>query len=534
MSAFQRVTHRLLSVLLVCSGIGHIPMTLAQSAGFHINEFAVEGSTLIKPDRVQAIVKPFTGSSRTIDDINAAAEALRKAYESSGYPVVRVFPPPQETTTGRIILKVIEGELESVTVKGNQQFDTANIRNSLPQLKEGSKPNTSRIVAEIAAANESPAKQVAVNFQAAEKVGNIDAVVQVQEDRPEKFTASLDNLGNAASGKRRVNFGYQNANLFNRDHMVTVQVGTSDQPSRGFQISGGYRIPFYGTGLSLDTIASYSDSNSTSNVGFGSTVFNGRGSLLGLRLNQSLASRGEYRHRVIYGIDYKDFDNTCAGVNAGTCGTVTAQPFSLAYVASMATPGWQAGGNLAWVSNIGGGSHGSAEEYALARLNADRNWSALRAGANLTVPMPADTQFRFAVNGQHSSDRLIPSEQFGVGGAFTVRGFSERSMTGDSGYTANTELYSPKFGQQVSAKLSARALLFVDYGQVSFTRPANALEQRNKLSSAGTGLRANWGKDVSLRFDVGVALDDFAGVTGANNSRSKGDVFGHFGINWQF
>jgi hemolysin activation/secretion protein len=506
----------------------------AQTQQFTIKRYIIEGNTLLAADEVDRIVSAFVGEGRSIDDINGAADALRKAYEASGYAVVRVFPPPQETAQGTIVLRVIEGEIESVSVKGNELYDLDNIRNSLPALQEKSKPNTRRIVAAIAAANENPAKQVAVNFQAAEKLGNIDAVVRVTEDRPEKFTASLDNLGNAASGKRRIGLGYQNANLFNKDHMVTLSVGTSDQLSRGFQVSGGYRLPFYGTGLSLDLIASYSDSNSTSNVGFGSTVFNGKGSLYGVRVNQALTSAGEYRHRLIYGIDYKDFDNACSGVNEGTCGTVTAQPVSLTYVGSLATPDYQLNGSISHAANVGGGAHGSDAEYALARFNADRDWSVTRAAFSVLLPLPEDLQLRASLAGQYSRDRLVPSEQFGAGGAFTVRGYAERSLTGDRGVTANWELYSPKFGAGFDSRLGMRGLLFMDYGAIGFTNSANSLEVRNSIASTGVGLRGSWGKDLSFRLDLGYALDNFAGVTGANNQRSVGDYFGHFGVNIQY
>lgn len=531
MKPFRSVQPLFLTGLLLSLAVAQ---SVAQTPRFDIQQYQVEGSSLISAEQIHAIVQPYIGAGRTLDDINAAADAIRQLYESAGYAVVRVFPPPQETTTGRIVLRVIEGEVETVTVKGNVLYDERNIRNSLPNLKEGTKPNTGKIVAAIAAANENPAKQVAVNFQSAEKVGNIDAVVQVKEDRPEKFTLSLDNLGNDASGKRRFNVGYQNANLFNRDHMVTVQVGTSDQPARGFQVSGGYRIPFYGTGLSLDAIASYSDSNSTSNIGFGSTVFNGRGTLMGLRLNQTLASRGEYRHRLVYGADYKDFDNACQGINAGTCGTVTAQPLSVAYVASMATPDWQASGNVAYLRNLPGGAHGSDAEYALARGGATADWSILRAAGTLTWPLVNDMQLRLNLSGQITDDRLIPSEQFGVGGAFTVRGYAERSLTGDRGVLAGYEVVSPRYTWPLGEHVSFRALVFLDYGVVSTRNPANALEGRRSLSATGVGLRGNWQRDVAFRLDVGMALDAFAGVPGANNGRERGDLFGHFGVNFQF
>ena len=262
------------------------------TGGFVIKGFDVEGATLFSEAAVEKIVQPYAGSAQTLDDINAAAEALRKAYEKAGYPVVKVYPPAQTADQGRIRLKVIEGQIQSVQIKGSQIYSTDNIRASLPPLQEKIKPNTGQIVAAVAAANENPAKQVAVNFQAAEQLGDIDAIVNVTEENPEKYLLTADNMGSKSTGVNRYSVGYQHANLFNRDHMLTLTASTSwDYPQKSLSLSGGYRIPFYESGLSLDLIAAYSDSNATTNVGFGNAnQFTGKGVTLGLRLNQVLAS----------------------------------------------------------------------------------------------------------------------------------------------------------------------------------------------------------------------------------------------------
>lgn len=507
----------------------------AQGARFAISSYQVEGNTLLPEARVEQILSGYLGTDRSLEDINAAAEALRKAYEDAGYPVIKVFPPAQTAADGRVTLKVIEGQVQSITIKGNKAYDEANIRSSLPPLQEKTKPNAKKIVAAIAAANENPAKQVAVNFQSAEQVGEIDAVVTVTEDRPEKFILTYDNMGSKSTGVNRLNAGYQNANLFNLDHMVTLQLGTSiDYPERSQQVSAGYRVPFYDLGLSLDVIGAYSKSTATTNVGFGSTNFSGQGNMLGLRLNQSLPSAGEFRHRLIYGFDYKDFDNTCTGVGAGTCGTVTAQPLSLTYFATLAKPEYQLSGGLTFAQNIEGGPNGGQQQYQAARDGATPDWNAVRANIGLSLPLPADYQARIAATGQLSNNRLVPGEQFGLGGASSVRGYIERTVSGDHGYTVNIEFYSPDFGKHITTDLNARALLFYDFGEISFSNARNG-EKQQPLSSIGAGLRLNFNRQLDVRLDVGFAQEKYI-VTpdpaGAN--RQQGEAYGHAAINLQF
>ncbi len=508
----------------------------AQGAKFAISSYQIEGNTLLPEAKVEQILSAYLGAERSLDDINAAAEALRQAYEDAGYPVIKVFPPQQTAAAGRVTLKVIEGQVQSVKVKGNEAYDETNIRSSLPQLQEKTKPNAKQIVAAIAAANENPAKQIAVNFQSAEEVGQIDAIVNVTEDRPQKFLAGYDNMGSPSTGVNRINFGYQNANLFNRDHMATVQYATSlDYPSKSQQLSAGYRVPLYDYGLSFDLIGAVSRSKANTSVGFGGgTQFTGEGYMLGARINQAMPSAGEYRHRMIYGFDFKDFDNTCTGAAAGKCGTVTALPLSVTYFGAFNAPEVQASAALSFAINVPGGPHGGKQEYALARAGAEPAWNVWRANTNVLVPLPADLQIRGALNGQLSIDRLVPGEQFGLGGSSSVRGYVERTVSGDSGYSGTLEVYSPDFGKLMSSNANVRALLFHDFGRVYFTDANKFGERRQPLTSFGAGLRLNLGRDLAVKFDVGFAQQKFIAAPGTAATREQGAGYGHAAINLQF
>ena len=46
------------------------------------------------------------------------------------------------------------------------------------------------------------------------------------------------------------------------------------------------------------------------------------------------------------------------------------------------------------------------------------------------------------LDGQWSDEPLIPGEQFGIGGARSVRGYEEREASGDSGFFVSAELIS--------------------------------------------------------------------------------------------
>jgi hypothetical protein len=56
--------------------------------------------------------------------------------------------------------------LGSVASSGNQFFDEANVRASVPKLREGVAPNLREISESVQLANESPVKQIEVTLAA--------------------------------------------------------------------------------------------------------------------------------------------------------------------------------------------------------------------------------------------------------------------------------------------------------------------------------------------------------------------------------
>ncbi|MBI5438830.1 MAG: ShlB/FhaC/HecB family hemolysin secretion/activation protein [Nitrosomonadales bacterium] len=518
---------------------------MAEPVKFDISEFSVEGDTLLSlsDDEIQRTLAPFIGKGRDMADVNKAAEALRTLYHDAGYSIVQVIPPVQTITKGKVVLKVVEDKIISIDVKGNVAYDADNIRASLPPLQMGKSINANELEAAIALANENSAKQVAVNIRPGAQLGDINTRIDVTEDRISKFVATYDNTGSSATGFNKVGLTYQNANLFDRDHALALQYnGSADYLDKVYSFSLGYHIPFYGQGLSVDLIAAYS-SSSGQNVNL---YFSGKGTVFGARLNYALASMGDIRHKLIFGADYKDSQSIASLLVT----PITEIPVSLTYYAQVARPEFQGNGSVAFVTNIRGGPHGATNDYYNqttglgARIPASggastifpgTNWNILRINGSGGFALPEDWQARVAVNGQFTRDLLLPSEQFGAGGATaSVRGYPERIISGDEGYTANFELYTPDLNKYMNMQESSlRALVFWDYGSVSLNdKPLLAgMSRRTNIDGLGLGCRSTFMKDFNLKLDVGWARKQ---VGSAPLTVYRGDAFGNIALSVTF
>ncbi|MDO8595003.1 MAG: POTRA domain-containing protein, partial [Sulfuricaulis sp.] len=311
--------------------------TAEVSLRFDILKYEVEGNTLFKPEQVQALVTPFTGPRRDFGDIQRAVEALEQAYRAAGYSAVQVLLPEQELERGVVTLKVIEARIGRIDVEGNEYFDSDNIRRSLPALREGTNPNTRAISADVVAANDNPAKKVNVTLSSGDADGEVNAKVEVADEKPRKYFLTFDNTGNAQTGGYRLGLGFQHANIANRDHAVTLQVVTSPEKADQVSIySIAYRLPVYSRGDSMDFFAAYSDVDAgTTSMPAGPLQFTGQGKMFGARYNWILPRQGGFEQRFIFALDYKAYLNACSIGGAAVCGPsgadVTVRPLGLTY-----------------------------------------------------------------------------------------------------------------------------------------------------------------------------------------------------------
>jgi hemolysin activation/secretion protein len=518
--------------------ISALSFAQTQTERFDIDRFKIEGNTLLKPDEIEAVLKPFTGKHREYGDVQRAIEALRQRYRTRGFSVVWVVAPEQDLDRGIVTLRVIEARIGKVTIKGNRFFDDSNIRSSLPALREEVSPRAGDISANVQLANENPAKQVDVVLRPGEKPGVVDATADVIDVRPLKAFLTFDNTGNPQTGDFRLGVGVQHANLFNRDHIGTFNYVTS--PGKWDQVSlysASYRLPLYSWGDSMDFIIAYSDvSAGTAQTVAGPLTFSGKGTVYGLRYNQLLERRGEYSHRIVYGLDYRAYKNDCALGNFGAdaCGPaavdVTVRPVSLAYSGNWAKPGRISDFYVALSHNIPGAANGQESDFNAARPSpnggdgASSRYKILRFGASMVNAFESNWQVRAAFNAQYTSDSLVSGEQFGIAGATAVRGFLEREIVRDTGVFANIELYSPNLaGKLVPGEGNLRGLLFYDIARAANNPLDGEAKQHASISSIGAGIRWNIQRNFNMRFDLARVMD-------GGGSKEAGDLRGHISV----
>lgn len=517
---------------------------VAQDERFDILRFDIRGNTLLPAGQTTGLVAPFVGKGRVYGDIQKALEALENAYRAKGYGTVNVHVPEQEITSGVIRLDVSEGRLGKVTVTGNRHFDTANIRASLPNLREGAAPNLRQISENVQLVNENPAKQVEVTLGTGEDAGQVDAKVAVSEQDPQRFFVTFDNSGTMSTGRHRLGLAYQHANLLGNDEMLTLAYTTSPDPwidhPDGVKVdvySIAFRKPFYAIGDSLDFIYGNSSVNVPSSVLALGSPFGivGKGEVMAVRWNHLFPRRGEYSSRLVFGFDYKHINSTCNPDARGftsSCTPYTLRPLSATYSGQWQGVGYQGNYNLglAWNAFPTGSRYnepvsGKTDRYSfVAGRPVSDDFMVLRFGGSYARAV-SGWQLRAALAGQHTDSGLPSAEQLGLAGSTAVRGFDERAVSADTGYVVNLEAYTPNLAGHVGVPGNLTGVLFYDLarGYNNGVVGTPALNVNTGLASAGFGLRYALDKSYSFSIDLADVLEQ-----GPNNLDRRNGWGGHF------
>lgn len=515
--------------LLSMAWTGALAQASVKVSGFHVT-----GNTLLRQEAVDAVLLPMLGT-RSIEDLQRAAAAVQSLYAAEGYGAVVAYVPPQSGNDGIVTIAVLEGKIGAIHVSGASRYSESRVRETLPDLAIGQTPRLSRIDAQLRMANENPGRQLQLLLQPGQKPGEAEARIAVEEMPLQRITLGLDNTGNARTGDYRASVGWQHANLTDRDDVLSAQLQMSPtEPSLVRVLSGGYRVPLYRQRLAIDVFAAYSDveGGSTPTIA-GDLNFNGRGRVVGTRAGWYLPRWGEFDQRLALGIDHRAYLNRCsiAGLPSGVCGpageSVTVHPLSLDYSAQ--SGGQRALGlSLSLSSNLrlGGTNTGSASFEAV-RPGANPNYWALRFGLTGGMAVAEDWTVRGRLTGQLTRDGLVPGEQFGIGGASSVRGYEERELVGDSGAFASFELGSPSLlNGPATGKLSM--LAFADAAVVSNQLDTPCLEDRNRCTLASLGVGARYGLgNLQARLDLAYTLKSAART-------QRGDAKAHFAVNYGF
>jgi hemolysin activation/secretion protein len=489
-----------------------LPAASGASTRFPIRGYELSGDLPLSSEETSRILAPFIRQDGNLATLQQAGAALEAALQAKGYALHRVTLPPQEVGN-KVSLTVVKFVVGKITVEGSGPVSEKNIRASLPELREGEAPNFRTLAVQTAIANENPAKQVQVSLKESEEADKIDVKLRVLAEHPLSLSAGLANTGSDATGNDRLVLVGSHANLFDRDQQLSFAYTSSLERTQNVrQLGLNYRIPLYALGGVVGL--SYTSSDVVGS--FGSFNSSGAGETYGANYNLYLAPLGGRRSYLSLALDEKHF-NVSKINDVPVPGQMerSSRPLTLGYSARQEADRALGSYSADLAVNLPGNSGNTLQAYQTedGRIQTV-DWTALHLGGNYQALLTSGWLWSARLQAQVSENALISGEQFGLGGATSVRGTAERALSGDSGAALSLELSTPELYQGL------RLLGFVDAGWLSSNHTQASTAGKlasDQLASAGLGLRYSLGW-LNLSADWGHV------VTGANTPVNAGST----------
>jgi len=481
-------------------------------------------------------------------DVDNIQKYIIKKLRNDGYLCANVVIDRSGLDAGFLAYRIGIGEVGSITVVGNKFYRTEQILKNI-DLRAGKNFNYTDLYTGIFALNNNP--DLVINSKLKPRRNSkgdtvVDLEMTVKDTLPLHGSINLSNTGSEATSDWRTRLTLQYLNLTKHDDVISLQWLTDPNETQNVQsFSTSYYLPF-GNNWSLSLYGGWSESD-LDDVLPELDVY-GQGYFGGIRMSKILYSDRKRSIDMSFGWLFQHTENATdlAGVAFDKKEVDLSMPtFTIGYSDKI----FDRFGGRNFISNTlmynSAGNLGSSPEDDFLRnyAKADGNIFIDKLSLARYQKLFGNWTLLAKMNGQYSSDVLIPALQMSLGGANSVRGYREREVSADSGLTASLELSTPLFFKNVIPGLKRsktylknhpgdwkdhklRLVTFVDYGYLRRNEPEPGLQGNEVFTSAGLGLRLNLTKYFQMKFDYGFPFE--------KTEESDGNGRGHLSLQLQF
>ena len=477
---------------------------------FELKKIVTDPSAVLTDAELDAIIKPYEGQQVKLSDIYDIVEKINALYNEKGYVTCRAFLPPQTITEGTVKLLLVEGITGTATVSGNKYTKSKYITNRL-HLAPGEIANVKQLNKDLLLFNATNATQLRIMMKAGTEPGTTDYEITAYEPKRDTWTLFEDNAGSYTSGEYRTGLFFNTKSLSGNCDAFSLGTVYSQGTraanamySRSLGRSGTKMNLLYSTNAVKVVKGGYEDmikghANSYA-IGFVQPVLVNETTRSEVSLDYNRQnSKTDWLTPRINMVDDKVQDVTL-GYSLTNYGASHVFYQKHSYVR----------GYSKQEADMGTGSEPSNKHFGFYKFNGMYQ-KLYQAGQMWNLR--ADAQWS-------GSDGMVSSRQFYMGGMYSVRGYKENFLGGDSGFTFSAEYGVPVINKNTSA------FTFFDYGHVYGNGQSD--DQHHILSSVGLGLRSTINQYISASLTLGIPLQrEFVSET-ASRTRLHFIVSGQF------
>ena len=483
-------------------------MPVEGGVSFELKEIRVTGSTIFKQQDFRKIYEPYLGKKVTFSDLDAISKKIEFKYNEKGYLTTSVYIPEQDIKDGVIEIRVAEGKMGKISIKGNKWFSSDFIERFF-HVKKNEILNIKTLTRDILRLNKNPDFEVKAVISQGKEPQTSDISLKIDDKLPWHAGFLEDNSGSRLTGKYRSMFSIRSSNVSGLGDTVFLNTLYSDNSSAE---SVSYTIPIgtYGTKFGVD-ITYFKMKLGKEFKPFDIT---GNTQIYTPHFSWELALAEDFE-------GYADLGLNIKSIKKEQDGDLTAKDqlripyFGFDFVKR------DAQGQTSFSPRFNFGTSGflgasSRDQDLLSRAGTGGSFFKYEQSLNRIQRMFLDSYMLIRTQLQLASRTLDSSEQFQLGGANSVRGYPEGDYLADAGGCVNFDWFFPLYiipetwklsGQEIPLRRQIEPVLFVDLGGGELKRTLPGERDDKFLAGVGGGLRLNF-KLFSLRLDWAKGVGD--------------------------
>lgn len=453
------------------------PADALKAVRVRLKSVRIEGASVLPAAQLEARAARLLGREIAVGEIFAVARELTATYRSAGYILSQVIVPPQSLSGGDLTLRVVEGYIASVRIEGD-----TDARRTLAELGEkikASRPLHAAVLERtLLIANDLPGIQLRSILAPSKTPGAADLILIASPKRIEGYV-SLDNYGSRYLGTGQLSAGVAVNRLFGDDQLRVLATGADDSEMGYGELA--YSRVLTSEGLRLG--ASASSTRTRPGDVLKPFEIRGRADAASLSIgypflrtrNSSLLGRALLEHRDVDTdiLDTRVIEDRIRALRLG-----------LTWLQLDRLDGYN---TLSFEFSRGlGGTR--MDDPLKSRAGADGKFSKASFDYERFQPLGASFGVTFGAGGQWTSEPLLSSEQFALGGRRFGRAYEPAELAGDRALAARIE---PAYvGRGAGGLQSWQLYGFWDGGKVwTQDEPIAGQRQPQSLASAGFGIR---------------------------------------------
>ncbi len=480
---------------------GKIVQNLRSIQCFRPHTITFSKNSLLTPAEEKSLSEKYLKKCLTLDWLPKFDKEVTDLLTDKGYVTSRSNSSQQSLIDGDLQVQVIESYIEKIIINDDNFFDKAQIKTAFgfDDLPKGGKIlNIHDIEPALERINRLSSSKVTVKIIQGSAPNKSIIVIENHPKNTARLNLSYDNIGSKTTGVRRETIAFAQDNLLHLNDSFNLSRTANDLDPKNDKrynnaTNGNWSVPF---GQHTFTLSGGKNSYFFLTGSSGNIRASGFTITKAVAMESVLIKEKTYKINSNFSLSNRDnqiFTDELRNETQSRKSTIATLALSNTLLLNSATlflkPSYNKSLNIL---------NARQDDATTSRFTPHADLEIFKFYANysrkfviLKSEVPAS--YNFSLDSQLSKNHLYSIDQFSSGGFYSVRGFRQGSISGDSGFNIRNEI-TVSLGQLILTQISDEkkstnlahlnyftATPFYDYGHVQNRGTANG----GRLSSAG-------------------------------------------------